>query len=102
MFDEVVEGARVAGGFGDEHRSLAPDVVEAAKRSGLFCMALPRQLGGLELDPPEIVDALERLSHADGAAGWCGLIGQATVFFGWLEPAVAKELLDGAPHLCAA
>ena len=102
MFNEVVEAARGAGGFGDEHRSLAPEVVEAAKRSGLFCMALPRQLGGLEVEPAAIVDALERLSHADGAAGWCGLIGQATLFFGWLEPAVAKEFLDGAPHLCAA
>jgi alkylation response protein AidB-like acyl-CoA dehydrogenase len=102
MFDEVVEAARAAGGFGDECRSLAPDVVDAAKRSGLFCMALPRQLGGHEVDPAVIADTLERLSHADGAAGWCGLIGQATAFFGWLEPAVAKEFLDGAPHLCAA
>jgi alkylation response protein AidB-like acyl-CoA dehydrogenase len=102
MFNDVVEAARSAGGFGDECRSLAPEVVEAAKRSGLFCMALPRQLGGLEVEPAGIVDALERLSHADGAAGWCGLIGQATLFFGWLEPAVAKEFLDGAPHVCAA
>ena len=94
MFNEVVEAARVTGGFGDEHRSLPPEVIEAAKRSGLFCMALPGQLGGLEVDPAAIVDTLERLSHADGSAGWCGLIGQATAFFGWLEPPVAKELLD--------
>ncbi len=101
MFNEVVEAARVTGGFGDEHRSLPPEVIEAAKRSGLFCMALPGQLGGLEVDPAAIVDTLERLSHADGSAGWCGLIGQATAFFGWLEPPVAKELLDSAPHVCA-
>jgi alkylation response protein AidB-like acyl-CoA dehydrogenase len=30
------------------------------------------------------------------------MIGQATAFFGWLDPAVAKELLDGAPNVCAA
>ena len=101
MFDEVVGAAKAAGAFGDEHGSLAPEVVEAGKRSGLFCMALPRQLGGLELTPADIIDALERLSHGDGAAGWCGMIGQATAFFGWLEPAVAKGFLDGAPHLCA-
>jgi alkylation response protein AidB-like acyl-CoA dehydrogenase len=102
MFNDVVEAARRAGAFGDEHRSLAPEVVEAAKGSGLFCMALPRQFGGLEHDPAGVVDVLERLAHADGAAGWCGLIGQATVFFGWLEPAIAKQFLDGASQVCAA
>jgi indole-3-acetate monooxygenase len=102
MFDEVLATARAAGGFGDEHRSLAPEVVEAGKRSGLFCMALPCQLGGLELAPADILDTLERLSYSDGAAGWCGMIGQATAFFGWLDPVVAKGFLDGAPHLSAA
>ena len=72
-------------------------------RSGLACSAwrCRGQLGGLEVDPVAIVDTLERLSHADGSAGWCGLIGQATAFFGWLEPPVAKELLGSARRTCA-
>jgi alkylation response protein AidB-like acyl-CoA dehydrogenase len=54
------------------------------------------------MEPAAMVDVLERLAHADGAAGWCGFIGNATSFFGWLEPEVASVLLRGAPHVAAA
>ena len=65
-------------------------------------MTLPRRFGGLEIDPLDAVDVVERLSYADGAAGWCGFIGNSTSFFGWLEPDVTHEILTGAPHVAAA
>ena len=101
-FDSLIEMARREAGHGEEQRSLAPDVVAAAKRDGLFCLALPARFGGLERPPAEVVDVLERVAHADGAAGWCGFIGNATVFFGWLEPDVAAEALRAAPAVAAA
>ena len=101
-FDSLVDLARREAGHGEEQRSLAPDVVAAAKRDGLFCLALPARFGGLERQPGEVVDVLERLAHADGAAGWCGFIGNATYFFAWLEPDVATDALVGAPGIAAA
>ena len=65
-------------------------------------MTLPRRFGGLEIDPLGAVDVVERLSYADGAAGWCGFIGNSTSFFGWLEPEVTLDILTGAPHVAAA
>jgi len=101
-FDSLIELARSEAAHGEEQRALAPAVVAAAKGDGLFCMALPARFGGLELPPADVVDVLEQVAHADGAAGWCGFIGNATVFFGWLEPDVATEALVGAPSVAAA
>jgi alkylation response protein AidB-like acyl-CoA dehydrogenase len=100
-FDAVVDLARATADHGDEHRALAPALVDAAKAEGLFCLLLPESLGGLEAMPAEAVDVLERMAHADGAAGWCAFIGNATGFFGWLDPEVARPMLVDAPAVSA-
>ncbi len=73
-----------------------------AKAAGLFCLGLPTTLGGLGASPADCVDAVERVAHADGAAGWCAFIGNATSFYGWLDADVAKAQLAGAPGVAAA
>jgi alkylation response protein AidB-like acyl-CoA dehydrogenase len=100
--DAVIDLARTEAAHGDEHRALAPEVVAAAKRDGVFCLALPESFGGLGHPPAEVIDVLERMAHADGAAGWCGFIGNATAFFGWLDPTVARSCLQDAPSVAAA
>lgn len=75
--------------------TMPPDLVETVRRAGLFRLAAPRELGGLELPPATIVESLEELSRADGSAGWTIMIGNATAFLAWLDQAVAKELLGG-------
>jgi alkylation response protein AidB-like acyl-CoA dehydrogenase len=74
-------------------RTMPPDLVQVAKSAGLFRLAMPKALGGLELDPLAIVSIVEELSRADGSAGWTVLIGNSTAFFAWLEPHVAQAML---------
>jgi alkylation response protein AidB-like acyl-CoA dehydrogenase len=74
-------------------RTMPPDLVDMAKTAGLFRMAMPASLGGLELDPVAIVSAIEELSCADGSAGWTVLIGNSTAFFAWLDQRVASAML---------
>jgi len=100
--EAVCETARAHAEFGDEHRTLAPEVVDAARDAGLFCLGLPTSLGGVGGTPAECVDAVEQVAHADGAAGWCAFIGNATSFYGWLDPDVARQQLAGAPGVAAA
>jgi indole-3-acetate monooxygenase len=64
-------------------------------------MAMPTPLGGLELDPMTIVDAIEELSRGDGSAGWTVLIGNSTAFFAWLDPQVAKEMLGATSDVAS-
>lgn len=78
---------------GERLGTLPPALVETARRAGLFTLAMPRLLGGLELDPATVVETLEELSRADGSAGWTIMIGNATAFLAWLDPSVARDLL---------
>jgi alkylation response protein AidB-like acyl-CoA dehydrogenase len=52
----------------DLFRSMPADLVSRVKSTRLVCLALPRSLGGLELDPETIIRVIEMLSRADGAA----------------------------------
>lgn len=76
--------------------TLPPDLVDAARRAGLFGLATPRALGGAELPPATVVEVLEELCRADGSAGWTIMIGNGTAYLAWLDPSVAADLLG--PH----
>lgn len=49
---------------------LAPEVVEAIDEAGLFAIMVPRELGGGEAHPGDVIDAISELSYWDGSAGW--------------------------------
>jgi alkylation response protein AidB-like acyl-CoA dehydrogenase len=78
-------------------RTMPDDLVDRARAAGLFRLALPISLGGLELEPATIVEVVEELSRADGSAGWTVLIGNSTAFFAWLDPRVARDLIGATP-----
>jgi alkylation response protein AidB-like acyl-CoA dehydrogenase len=47
-------------------------------RDGLFRLLVPREYGGLQCHPQTFFDTLETLALADGAVGWCAMIGTTT------------------------
>jgi alkylation response protein AidB-like acyl-CoA dehydrogenase len=81
----------------EQLRTLPRDLVERAREAGLFRLATPRGLGGLELPPATIVETVEELSRADGSAGWTITIGNGSAFLAWLDPAVAADLVAATP-----
>jgi len=73
--------------YADEVGELAPDVVAAFHRDGLFKMWVPKELGGSELLPLQSLDVLALTSYADASAGWvqmaaCLSIGTGAAFLG--------------------
>src|SRR5437764_5124678 len=78
---------------GEDLRTMPRDVVEACETAGVFKLALPRSLGGLECDPMTTIRVIERLCYADGSGGWTTMIANTTGFIAWLSPDVAKELV---------
>jgi alkylation response protein AidB-like acyl-CoA dehydrogenase len=82
----------------EELRTMPRHVVETCAAAGLFKLALPKSLGGLECDPLTIIQVIEELSRADGSGGWTVMIGNTTAFTAWLEPVVAQEILSTAPN----
>jgi alkylation response protein AidB-like acyl-CoA dehydrogenase len=79
-------------------RRLAPPVVDAIARAGLFRMLVPREIGGLETDVSSMVRAIEELSAGDAAAGWCLMIGATTgIASARLPREGAEEIYGGEP-----
>ncbi|WP_019813042.1 acyl-CoA dehydrogenase family protein [Saccharomonospora saliphila] len=54
----------------EEQGRLTPPVAEALRGSGVFKVGIPRELGGYELSPRQVLEVIARLSYADASAGW--------------------------------
>jgi alkylation response protein AidB-like acyl-CoA dehydrogenase len=86
----------------EEARCLPPDVVELLRETGVFRMALPKALGGPELDPMEQTEVIEVLAAGDASAGWCAMIGMDTpLYAGFLAEDVAREMFTGPDMITA-
>jgi indole-3-acetate monooxygenase len=94
-----------AAAFHDEIRTRA-DEIERARRipadlamrmasAGLFRLLVPGEYGGLEAHPQAFFDSLVTTSRADGAVGWCQMIGATTGVLAaslpdhWAQPSTA-------------
>ena len=103
--DAVVRGAFAIAPLLREHareaeqlRTMPRAVVDACAAAGLFSLALPQSLGGLECDPLTTIRVIEELSRADGSGGWTVMIGNTSAFTAWLDPEVARGILAANPR----
>ncbi|MET0663306.1 MAG: acyl-CoA dehydrogenase family protein [Ilumatobacteraceae bacterium] len=63
---------------GERLRRLPMPTVKALVDADLMRMCVPEVYGGPETDPMTMVAAIEAVSSADGAAGWCSMIASTT------------------------
>ncbi|MCP3104616.1 acyl-CoA dehydrogenase family protein [Myxococcus sp. K15C18031901] len=76
-------------------RRLPQDLVDTLTRAGVFRMMVPREYGGLELPPTQSFQVIEALARADGAAGWCAMIGSATAMVAaWLPESAGRAIFS--------
>jgi len=54
----------------DAQRELPRPLFEAMADAGLFQLALPRALGGAEMDLPSYIQVIEEIGKADASTGW--------------------------------
>ncbi len=62
----------------EAERELPRPLFEALADAGLFRLALPRALGGAELDLPTYVEVIEEIGKADASTGW--VVNQGGIF----------------------
>jgi indole-3-acetate monooxygenase len=60
------------------NRELPRPLFEAMADAGLFHMAIPRAIGGGEIDLPTYVQVIEEIGKADASTGWC--LNQGAIF----------------------
>ncbi len=62
----------------EDARRMPADLARTLAEAGIFRMATPSYLDGLELSPRAIVETVEALAIADASTGWCAMIGATT------------------------
>lgn len=78
----------------ERERRLPAPVASAFATHGLYRIAAPSSLSGLDADPTTQIETIETISRFDGSAGWNLMIGIET--FGLIAPGCesCRELID--------
>ena len=77
----------------DRERRLPAALVEQLKSAGLFHVLLPKDVGGLEVDPVNSARIVEEIARGDGSAGWCVMLAaQSCGFAGFIPKEEARTV----------
>src|SRR5215831_13362531 len=83
----------------DLARELPRPLFEAMADAGLFHLAVPRAIGGLEIDLPTYVQVIEELGKADASTGW--VVNQGAIYATYsarMPPAQARSIWIEPPR----
>ena len=81
-------------------RRLPPDLAAKLAEAGIFAVCVPARYGGAELCARDALRLFEELARADGAAGWCAMIGATTgLLAGSLPERFAREIYGASPRV---
>jgi alkylation response protein AidB-like acyl-CoA dehydrogenase len=79
----------------EKARRMPKDLAEDLRKTGIFALGVPRQIGGEEAAPTDIMRAIETVSTADGSVGWCAMIGVGNnVSAGYINERGAREVFS--------
>jgi indole-3-acetate monooxygenase len=79
----------------EQTRTLPKPLVLALAEAGCFRMLSPKSVGGLECSPSTMIETLEEVASADGATGWCVMIGATSgILSAFLDPDVARAMFE--------
>ena len=80
---------------GERLRRLPLPTVKALADADLMRLCVPAVYGGPEADPVTMVEVIEAIAQADGAAGWCAMIASTTSSMASFLPASAAQEMYG-------
>lgn len=77
----------------DATRDVPPDLFAALRGAELFRLVQPVEYGGVELDPPSLVQVIEEVARHDASVAWCvGQTNICAITAAFLEPAVVRDI----------
>jgi indole-3-acetate monooxygenase len=77
----------------EQERRPAREVVEALRAADLFRLCVPRDLGGAEAPPRELVEAVETLAWSDASVAWIlAVTATSGLLAAYLEEEPAREV----------
>src|SRR3954471_23611293 len=100
---ELAPAIRESAGDIEKNRELPRALFEALADAGMFHMAVPREIGGSEIDFPVYVRVIEELAKADASTAWA--VNQGATFATYsarIDPKVAREVWIDTPRAVVA
>lgn len=83
-----------------ERLALIPqDIVERFRQVGVYRALVPSSLGGDETSPADFCRLVERISIADGSAGWVASFGVSVMYLASLPPVTLREIYADGPDV---
>jgi indole-3-acetate monooxygenase len=80
-------------------RHISADVITSLQEIGLYRAFVPEQFGGIGMGASDFLDRIERISHADGSAGWVASFAFATKYLSSLPAATLAEIYSDTPDI---
>jgi indole-3-acetate monooxygenase len=84
----------------EAERELPRPLFEALADAGIFHMALPASIGGLEVDLPTYTQVIEELGKADASTGWC--VNQYATYASRMPRELARKIWIDPPRAVVA
>ncbi|WP_370601570.1 acyl-CoA dehydrogenase family protein [Pseudomonas nitroreducens] len=98
-FEQVLDEVRQRRQEFDLRSHVPRDMIERFKQVGIYRAATPKCFGGSAMPPAEFLRLIERISEADGSAGWVASFGSASTYLAALPRESQAELYAKGPDL---
>lgn len=98
-FDDVLAHVALRRAEFTAKRHVPRDMIDEFVQVGIFRATTPRRFGGDERPPAEFLRMIERISEADGSAGWVASFGSASKYLAALPLDTQAELYAAGPDL---
>ncbi|MNZ53783.1 Flavin-dependent monooxygenase, oxygenase subunit HsaA [compost metagenome] len=98
-FERVLDEVRQRRQEFDSRSHVPRDMIERFKQVGIYRSATPKCFGGDAMAPAEFLRMIERISEADGSAGWVASFGSASTYLAALPKESQAELYAKGPDL---
>jgi len=96
-FDEVIDEIAARRTEFNQRSHVPRDMIDKMKAVGIFRASTPKCFGGDALAPGEFLRIVERVSEADGSAGWVTAFGSANIYLASLPPATQALIYAQGP-----
>lgn len=83
-------------------RHVPRDMIQQLKELGVYRAHVPQCFGGAGTSPSEFLKLIEKISEADGSAGWVASFGSANVYLAALPKETLAKLYANGPDVAFA
>lgn len=98
-FDRLLNTVREKRAQFSRDQQVSADVVQLMREAGFYRALVAKRFGGDELSPMAFLGMVERLSEADGSAGWVASFGFSAVYLSALPIPTLEEIYANGPDV---